>query len=313
MPLYSFEYYDQKEDGWHFYNEFFPEEPVENLQPPAPPKPDKKPEEKKEETIKPSVTASIPSSSVEPGSSEWIRTEYPKILDHSIDNPSYENVRRTAYIQRLAVDKSDKFSQMWERVHATDPFLDENRRRPQANYLRAKIGAQMRIHTDKLIKRFNQDFAYFFFFEKDCVMCGYAAQHLAEIERRYGATIVAVSLDGEPPQFPYFKDTFIKDSGQSKLLNIIQTPMVYGFHNPTKKWAPLFAGVLTYERIVMKTLLIAHTNNWITDQQFEPTKFRQVNDMLVSSDEQDEFDDEYSDQSTESLYQDLLLQAGHKL
>jgi conjugal transfer pilus assembly protein TraF len=310
-------YYSDDDVSWHFYNEEYPED----ILPEEPKKEEKKkPEEKKPEKESESKVADIKIEvegpidikieGPQPGSTKWLRENLPKILDGAIDNPTQENIRRYAYMQRLGVDKADTFSQEYEKVMATDAYLDENRRRPQAQFLKTKIGREIKQYTNKLFKEFAKDFSYFFFFDQNCTICGHTAKVLNFMETRFGATVIAISLDGKEPNFPFYKE-FQPDKGQAEALNIVQIPAVFGYHVPSKKWAPVFSGYLTHDEIVMKSLLIANANDWIGDDEIMKTRFVQNNDLLNVQLNTDENKLENED-TVNDMYKTLRKEAGYK-
>jgi conjugal transfer pilus assembly protein TraF len=80
-------------------------------------------------------------SSMPPGplplSAAWFRKNLESYRDRAIDDPSSENVAAYYYLQRVMMDKAHRFTDVAREVVMSDPFLDENQRRPYiALYIR---------------------------------------------------------------------------------------------------------------------------------------------------------------------------------
>lgn len=79
------------------------EEPVieklepQKIEPPAPTEIAEEPEEKQEEV---EINA------------QWLQENLPILLDEAQDNPTYENVRRYMYAQRIVLDKTIQLSML---------------------------------------------------------------------------------------------------------------------------------------------------------------------------------------------------------
>ena len=67
--------------------------------------------------------------------------------DKAIDNPSPENVAAYYYLQRVMMDKAQRFTDMARRVVMSDPLLDENQRRPIATFAANEANYQAGVAT----------------------------------------------------------------------------------------------------------------------------------------------------------------------
>ena len=67
--------------------------------------------------------------------------------DKAIDNPSPENVAAYYYLQRVMMDKAQRFTDMARRVVMSDPLLDENPRRPIATFAANEANYQAGVAT----------------------------------------------------------------------------------------------------------------------------------------------------------------------
>ncbi|MCX7100910.1 MAG: conjugal transfer protein TraF, partial [Methylobacter sp.] len=119
-------YYEDKERGWFWYEEPVLDEDVaepEPLLPEPPPIQEKKAEP---EPAKP--------PEAKPLSAEWFRKNMEKYRDKAIDEPTPQNVSAYMYLQRVMLDKAEKFTEVSQQVVMSDPVLDENSRRPIATF-----------------------------------------------------------------------------------------------------------------------------------------------------------------------------------
>lgn len=76
----------------------------------------------------------------------------PRFLDAAINNPTKENVETYLYAQRVAMDKSQRYAEMTQRVVAADPFLDENNRVPIAAYTKSFFLRQFNAGNAEALK-----------------------------------------------------------------------------------------------------------------------------------------------------------------
>jgi conjugal transfer pilus assembly protein TraF len=65
---------------------------------------------------------------------EWIKENLEKYKVFAIDNPTPENVAAFMYLQRVMLDKSQRFAEQVKHVVQLDPYLDQGTRRPIATY-----------------------------------------------------------------------------------------------------------------------------------------------------------------------------------
>jgi hypothetical protein len=69
-----------------------------------------------------------------PLSAAWLRANLERYRDSAIDDPSPRNVALYLYLQRLAIDKAERFAEATQRAVWSDPLLDETTRRPLATF-----------------------------------------------------------------------------------------------------------------------------------------------------------------------------------
>ena len=98
-------FFDRKAEGWHWYET-------------------KKEERKPEEKKKDQKMAFIP---INP--TKWVEEQQKQLkesLNLALFNPNFENVKNYQILQKKMMDRSENFSEMWQKVIFSTPSLDEN-------------------------------------------------------------------------------------------------------------------------------------------------------------------------------------------
>jgi conjugal transfer pilus assembly protein TraF len=291
-------------DGWHFYRDPKPQIPV--LPPPPPEPPAEEPQPEPEEPPPPEPVVSVqlppppaatpePAKGPAPGSVAWLRDALPKMLDMAVDQPTTENIRMYAYLQRLAVDKSDLFSTRYENVMQSDPVLNENSIRPSANFLIEHIASRMKNNRVEVAKKVLEQVPLIFFFESSCHYCDQMASILNWSERELGATVLAVSMDGKPLGVNFYTD-YKTDQGHSEGLDMPTMPAVYGYYPVDKRWIPVMYGFHDSEDFKIVIIALGYTLGLINEEQYDSTRSADRNMLLEAKlPEQPEIPEEFQD------------------
>lgn len=253
-------FYDDKERGWHWY-----EDPLEDeLQdkppapPPAPPEKPKAPEAKAPEA-KPAEPAGPP-----PMSAEWLKTAMPKYLTTAIDKPSDENVKAFLYLQRYALDKAQNYALATQRVTSQDPYLDMNVRRPMST-IGSQEADQEGLETKlNLIKQLRKTSGILFFFRGDCRYCHAQWPMLSRFAEVYKFSVIPVSLDGAILDGMDPKKVQL-DKGQAQMMGVQQVPSMY-LLQPPGKFAVVSYGLTAVEGFPDLVLQAAVAANLIDEK-----------------------------------------------
>jgi conjugal transfer pilus assembly protein TraF len=305
--------------SWHFYNEEFPRAerpapPPKPVQEKPEPKEEREPEKEAPKTVVIELEAAPEESTKKPvvevmGSSAWLAEHLPKIRELAMDNPTKDNVRLYAYFERVAFDKADRFSTVYEQVQKTEPMLNENMRRPTSSAAREVIGDRVRDGMDKATTEILSNNALVFFFEGDCDLCESMAQELTLMDRRYNVTILPVSVDGKPlgsGLFPEFK----VDRGQAEIIGIPTYPAVVVYEPENHAWVPIQYGFQGRGALMMTLTEFGVERGWITKEQYAATKTMTYNSLLevpIEKSDMPEVPDEYVD-----LFETLVQRNGYE-
>lgn len=263
-------------DGWFWYiDPPAPEEqePTPTAQPPAPPKQETKAEVPK--VPEPPVAATpTPADKPEskPLSSAWIRENLPILLDRAIDDPTPENVRTYLYVQRVAMDKSSKFSDVSQAVAMGDPNVDESARRPLNAFGASAANREAVDNRRRVFDKLAKTTGVWYFYRSDCHYCEQQGPILSGIEQGYGLTIFPISMDGGAPPSGTFTQKPRMDSGQSTKLGVQATPALYLVQPGSGSILPLSQGLLAEDQLISRIILAAHSAKWISDEEYQSTR-----------------------------------------
>ena len=221
------------------------------------------------------------SSSPEPSafSAAWLRKNLEHYRDRAIDDPSQENVAAYYYLQRVMMDKAHRFTDVARQVVMSDPFLDENQRRPITTFAANETNRLAGIASEQTLSSVAHQAGILFFFRSDCPYCHIQAPLLALLEKRFGFKVYAVSLDGKPMPGDLYLD-FHTDRGQANLLGVVSTPAMF-LMKPPDELLPLSQGALSLDDLTGRILLSAHESGWIDDAVFDATRGQRLSPSLI--------------------------------
>ncbi|ODN41348.1 conjugal transfer protein TraF [Piscirickettsia litoralis] len=254
-------FYSQQEQGWFWYKS----EPKE-----VKPKRKQHPKTVNNTSLKqPTPTIKTKSSSEAPLSSAWLRKNLPKYLDAAQDNPTLDNVKTYFYLQRIAMDKANRFSDMAQLAVVGNPNLDELSRRPTATFASQEIDKETKKRREHILNLLKKQVGIFFFFRSTCPYCE-AESKIIKVMQNEGFKVIPISTDGKPfpnGSFPNYKI----DTGQSKNLGIQQVPALF-LVSGKGEVAPLGQGLMSYDQITQRMLISARQKNWISQSEFDLTR-----------------------------------------
>lgn len=270
-PVNDAVYYEGKERGWFWYEDpELEEEPEEEIIPPPLPK------EKKEEPLPPSKK-----TEPKPLSSKWFRENMEKFRDKAVDEPTSENVSVYMYLQRVMLDKAEKFTEVTQTTVMSDPVLDENSRRPTATFGAFAMDDKSTRGTEKAAKKLAEIAGLWFFYASTCEFCIKEAGVLKGLANAYGFKIMPIALDGLPLPGSDFKD-FTIDRGQAKKLGVETTPALF-LVKPGDNGAAiqLGQGLLSGDDIINRAITLSNQNGWLNKDEYNDTL--KVNPMQVDT------------------------------
>lgn len=259
-------------DGWYFYvdksKEKAEEKPpaVEPVVPAVSPI-ENKPVEAKEEDVK--IT------------SEWLRINLPLLLDAAQDDPSYENVRRYMYAQRMATDRATLFAQTYGQVYKRELALSENHRRPTGGTQLVAMSQEINRVKKELVNSNYDRFGVFFFFSSTCKYCVTMISELNSITKKFNLDLLPVSIDGHPlPGSAELEKITIYDDGTlTAMMPIMSTPTMYLINKETREATVMANGFVTSTQFEQNMFYAMRETSVISEQEYQLTK--QVKDVLL--------------------------------
>lgn len=273
-------FYKEGQEGWFWYQD---PAPVET------PKKEKEKPKKKEPSVvvmdkpkdgPPSPSPESKKKGPEALSAAWFRGNLQKYMDKAIDDPTPENVEAYFLLQRVMMDKAETFSKVAGRVVVGDKILDETNRMSLDGGTVNKATRVARENSEEAITKISESAGLFFFFSKDCALCGEQARILAEFERRFGTRVQPVSLDGSVLGNQKFAERTLSDQGQAEMLGVESgSPSLY-LAVPPEEWIPISFGVVNQNQIMERMLLAADESRMLTEEEFGATRAVKPNNSL---------------------------------
>lgn len=221
-------FWNQKAEGWHWY-EAFPEQ----------------------EIIQPGILPKIQSPTE---ILEAFKAEVTQKLHKALVNPSFENVKAYQEIQKKLMDRSEAFSKRWLEVLYQTPHLDETVTYPISQAARHTYLDHRRRSLQQLLKKLAQRYGLLFFFQGNCPYCHQFAPLVKQFSKIYGWSVLAVSLDGTVlKDFPDAKP----DNGAAASLNIETVPALISVNPKTGNLIPVSFGMRSMDQLEEHFYLLA--------------------------------------------------------
>jgi conjugal transfer pilus assembly protein TraF len=255
-------FYEEKEKGWFWYEDNSEEPDESNIGPPqkAPPVKETKTEQKV-----------VKQADSKPLSAEWFRKNMDTYRDKAVDEPTGQNVAAYLYLQRVMLDKAEKFSEVAQQVVMSDAVLDENSRRPIASFGGSAMDDMATRGTDKAAKKLAGKAGLWFFYSSTCEFCIKEAGAIKGLMSTFGFKVVPIAIDGLPLPGGDFPE-FTSDHGQAKSLGVETTPALFLVKPGQGGGAiQIGQGLLANDEIIKRAISLGHQNGWIDDNAYNDT------------------------------------------
>ena len=249
-------YYQRHAEGWYWYIDPEREEPP-------------KAEKTLPDLINVAPSSLLQTSVHKPFSAQWVRVMLPRYLDLAWSNPTPENVRAYFMLQRFAVDRSQKFADVAQRMVIGNPYLDETNRRPLSSFGIPAVDREAGVQTSNLLKRITTKAGIFFFFKGGCQYCELQAPVIKVLEN-FGFDVLAISIDGAQLASAQFENIRL-DSGHAAKLGVTATPALF-LVSEQGGFSPLGQGLLSLDELKKRILIVAAREKWITEKDFDETR-----------------------------------------
>ncbi|MHB8068772.1 MAG: conjugal transfer protein TraF [Desulfobaccales bacterium] len=243
------------ERGWFFYED----PPIEEPEP-------------EPEPIAPNITAQPETPAGPPAlSAQWLRDNLENYQIKAIDNPTPENIEMYLYLQRVMMDKAQRFTEGFARAVQFDPYLDQNTRRPLSSFGGAESARIALKAKREVLTRIAQQAGIFFFFKSTCEHCEIQAPLLKNLQEIYGFKVFPVSLDGMPLHNDLF-GSFERDQGQAQKLGVVQTPAMFLGRPNTREVLLIAQSTMAQPQLEERIIEAAIQAGWIDQKEYQSTK-----------------------------------------
>ena len=268
------QFLERGEEGWFWYEPIPEEEPIEEKAEKKPAKPavetmalPKKPEPEpkpKPEHVQPSTPPPPPAMSA-----EWFRKNIKKYKDRAWNNPTPENVSAFLYVQKMAMNRSANFADVWKQVVSTDPTLDANSTAPTTTSGALRLKAEANNARKELLAKMKDKVGLIFFFNGSQYSME-QARTIDAIQQLYGIDVLAVSTDGSTLPDDFLAKV-VRDRGQSQVMGVKQVPATYvAFDDNTTK--PIGVGMFARPLVEDRILMVAQMSGAISDEEYMATQ-----------------------------------------
>jgi conjugal transfer pilus assembly protein TraF len=173
----------------------------------------------------------------------------------AVMNPTDANLLAYMRYQRLVMDKSEVFSERWQRLVWTMPELDYSLSGRPTNAM--AIGAfdeQQQARQAQVVRSLASTHGLLFIFRSDCPYCHRLAPILKRFEKEFGMTVFPVSLDGRGlPEYPNPQT----DNGIATRLNASVVPALYLTAPSKRQIRPVGFGVMAMTELLERIAALA--------------------------------------------------------
>lgn len=250
-------FYSGKGEGWFWYQE-----------PPV---------EIEEEPVPPVVAESATAQPVEPQkpsgprvfSVAWLKEKVPAARERAIDDPTPENMQAYYYLQRIVLDKAQRFADVSRFITISDPLIDESIRRSTSSFAANEQTRAAGVSQQQVLTKISQKAGLFFFFKANCDLCIRQAQVLKSFKNQSEFTIIPVSLDGSFLEGNPF-GLYQRDNGQARRLGITDAPALALAIPPKTAKVVSFAPIAA-DALKGRIVLVAKNINLISDEDYKKT------------------------------------------
>ena len=272
-------FFDRKAEWWFWYKD---PSLMEDLaeKPPSPPKPEPSKEKPKENPVEPKPGIVVRGEKNGPPilSTAWLSKNLTSYRQSAMDDPTEENVSLYWWLERVAKDKADRFTQISKKVFYKDHLLNEDSRRPWSDAGQRMFDKRRKQAAKKLMDKMSDEFGLFYFFESDCGECKDIEPVIKSLEMRYGFKVIAISMDGKPIKGGHFENAYKPDAGHSKRLGVKRVPSVF-IAKPPNSFVKIAEGFMPMTELGNVMMLLAEDQGWISKEEYAETL--PVNNLLV--------------------------------
>lgn len=219
-------YYDNHDNGWHWYDDPAEEQATEN---------------------EPQKTVSAPPSNVTATEEmQALQKMLEEAKNKAVLYPTEENIANYVAMQNQVMNNSRDFAKNWQAMLVNHPDLNFQVSHPTNQVGRQVYLDQKNESQDQAIHEFFKDKGLYFFFRSTCPYCQKFAPILKNFAEHYQITVLPISLDGIGlPEFPNFKT----DQGQAQKFNVTVEPSLFVVDPKAGRAIPVAYGLMSEDAL----------------------------------------------------------------
>ena len=162
---------------------------------------------------------------------KWLREHFDELRDYAIDHPDDRSAMEAyLYVQRIILDKSQRFAEARQAVVNTDPLLNENNRVPTASMGATSVSSANYLAEEQAVRELAAIGGVLIFVDGKCRFCEKQIPIMNGLKHRFGLEYLVVSIDGTIPA--NYAGAVQKDNGLFGRLGLKLTPSVVFVANP---------------------------------------------------------------------------------
>lgn len=276
-PDHKGDFFDRAHEGWFWYEKMLSDKTPKKhkvVKSPAP--------KSNVETMKvppapvAKATSPAPTSDTTPSgppafTAAWFRKNLPKYRDRAWNDPTPQNVAAFMYVQKMVLNRSERFSNVWRDVIATDPILDANSVTPTATNGSLLMREAVYNKRKTVLKSLKSTIGILFFYNGSKYSAE-QARTLDAIHKQYGVPVLAASVDGSSLPSDVKLPSRI-DAGQAKHLHVHSVPATFVMLKD-HSFIPIGEGIFAMPTVENRMLLVAQSNGLISEKDYMETQFR---------------------------------------
>lgn len=159
----------------------------------------------------------------------------------AIMQPTDANVAAYLHLQKQAMENSQRFAEVWQRVVWVTPELDHTLIRPTSPKAVNAYYDKRNENRDTVLRQLAQTHGLFYFFHESCPYCQQFSPIIKSFAKRHGFHVTAITLDGGPsPGFPNPR----RDNGSARRFGVNTVPAVYLIEPRNRSVQPVSFGLI---------------------------------------------------------------------
>ena len=253
-------YWGRKAEGWFFYGDpRITENSSEDSN-------DGKKEENRDGVNDPGKKDAAYHPERIPLTTAWLRINLPRYLDLAIDNPTPSNVLAYLYLQRLVMDRSQRFSDAVREAVTGNPLLDEVSRRSVSSFGAAIRDQESAIAKDALLRLLKDRISLIYVFDPADPGSSSFSKIIGSLRDEYGIYVRAARTGENDDGSGYFTDA-ASGGHLPAVLGIAVLPAVY-VYTGSSDLIPLVQGYISRTELADRLLLVSHREGIVSDQEY---------------------------------------------